>query len=186
MSKRFQRIPTAFVPHLERYVFACHYSYKKKVLDLGGKDGYGSVLMSLFAKHITLTDIRKEWLEIAGLNNTFLCDTDIVEKDLEKGFPEGTWDTMVAFEIIEHVEDPDFLIKNITEHLEKGGILVFSVPHLTPHLDHKTLFDEDTIRRLISKHLEIKEFYKQDSYGISKKPMYKYPAITYVGVAQKI
>ena len=186
MSKRFSRLPTSFTPHLERYVFACHYCRRKRVLDVGCKDGYGSAIMSLFANHITLADIEKRWLAIAELNNTFLCGVDMVVSDFEKGFPAGTWDVAVAFEIIEHVENPDFLIKNIAEHLEKGGVLVFSVPHMKESPGHKVLFDEKKIRDVISKYLEIKEFYKQDSYGISKKPMSGYPAITYVGVAQKI
>ncbi len=186
MSKRFNRAPHAFMPHLDRYSFACHYSHKKDVLDLGGKDGYGAVMMSLFANHITIADNRGDYLEIGKLNNTFLCDTKMVEVDLEKSFPDRIYDTAVAFEIIEHVKDPETFIENIAKHLKVGGVLGFSVPHMMPHIDHLTLFDEDKIKKMISKYLTLKEFYIQDSYGISKKPMHRYPAITYVGVAEKI
>ena len=185
MSNRFNRVPYAFLPHIERYSFACHFCHKKDVLDLGGKDGYGAVLMSLFASHITIADNRGDYLAIGKLNNTFLCGTEMIEMDLEKSFPDRVYDTAVAFEIIEHVKDPELFIENITKHLKPGGILVFSVPHMMPHIDHLTLFDEEKIKTMISKYLTLKEFYIQDSYGISKKPMHRYPAKTYVGLAIK-
>lgn len=174
-----------FVPHLERYVWALPYCQKKKVMDAGAKDGYGAHLISSFAESVTLVDRNAVWLGEAKNNYKYLCKSDFVVMDFDNAFPDGKWDTIVAFEVIEHVADPDFFIKNITEHLPRGGLLLFSVPHMIQNLDHKTLFDEEKIKKLISKYLQIKEFYIQDKCGISGKPT-SHPPKAYVGVAEKI
>src|SRR3990167_5951714 len=101
-----RRIPQHFTPHLERYVYASNYTLGKKVLDAGSKDGYGSVIMSNFANSIVLVDISHTWLNKAR-NHHYLCATEFVVCDFEKDFLEGEWDVVVAFEIIEHLENPD-------------------------------------------------------------------------------
>jgi 2-polyprenyl-3-methyl-5-hydroxy-6-metoxy-1,4-benzoquinol methylase len=165
-----------FIPsyqdHLARYVFALEYCYKKRVLDCGSQIGFGAWLLSLGAEHLTLSDLDERMLDKSKKQN-FDSPTEFVKCDFNKEFPEGKWDTITAFEVIEHVEDPEFLVKNISEHLKDGGILVFSVPHMVANRQHKTLFDEQSIKKLISKHLVITEFYIQDKKIYSERPLYK-------------
>ena len=177
-----KRKPETFRQHLEEYVFSTIYCNGKKVLDLGSKDGYGAHIISRFSSHITLADYSEKFLGEAKRFYHYMCPVEFVWIDFNDVFPEGKWDTIVALQIIEHVNDPDDLVKEIAEHLNKGGTLVFSVPHMMPDSLHKTLFDEKSIKKLISKYLTITEFYIQDFYGISKKPM---PDKFYVGVAIK-
>ena len=177
-----RRNSRTFRQHLEEYVFSTIYCSRRKVLDLGAKDGYGAHIISRFSSHITLADCHGKFLGYANKYNRFLCPAEFVLIDFNKAFPEGKWDTIVAFQIIEHVDDPDNFVKEIAKHLSEKGILVFSVPHMMPSPDHKTLFNEKSIKELVSKHLSIKEFYIQDSYGISKEPMKNK---IYVGVATK-
>ncbi len=75
-------------------------------------------------------------------------------------------------------------MKNITRALRPGGTLVFSVPHMVANREHKTLFDEEKIKALISKYLTIKEFYIQDKKYLNNKQMFK-GLKCYVGVAVK-
>lgn len=177
-----KRNPYIFRQHLERYVFATPHCDRNRVLDLGSKDGYGAHLISFYASHVTLADCVGKYLLQAQKYYHFLSDVDFVEVDFNKKFPKGNWDTIVAFEIIEHVENPDNLVKEIANHLPKGGKLVFSVPHMKPNIAHKTLFNEESITKLIRKYLNIEEFYIQDSYGISKELTNNN---CYVGVATK-
>lgn len=172
-----------FTPHLERYVFSMQYCSKREVMDAGSKDGFGAHLISSVARELSLVDVSPVDLDRAQFFYKWMCNTEFTVCDFEKGYPDKKWDTVVAFEIIEHLEDPDFFIKNVSEHLKEGGTLVFSVPHMRVEKDHKVLFDESSIKALISKYMDITEFYTQDSYGISKVPFGKYP-ITYVGVAK--
>lgn len=184
-----RKYATTYAEHLARYAFAMHYCYKKRVLDVGCGDGSGSSLLAYTCNSLDLADISPKMLNAAKGKNYdvpnirinkpkfFLCD-------FEKEFPEGSWDTIVAFEVIEHLENPDFFIKNIAEHLNKDGLLVFSVPHMVVDSQHKTLFDEVKIRELISKYLTLREFYTQDRNCISGRPMYA-GLRCYIGVAVK-
>jgi len=178
-----KRNPRIFRQHLERYVFSTIYCDKKKVLDLGSKDGYGSHLISSYASYLTLTDCVGKYLEQAEKYYRFLCPVEFIQIDFNKEFPEGEWDTIVAFEIIEHVNNPDNFVKEIAKHLPSKGKLVFSVPHMYKNIAHKTLFDAESIVTLISKYLMLEEFYIQDSYGISKELTNNN---CYVGIAVKV
>lgn len=179
------RYAPSFSDHIHRYAFAMEYAWKRDVLDAGCKDGFGSQPLSWVAKSITLADIEPKWLNRPIKNKSgYACPTECVLVDFNKTFPEGGWDTIVSFEVIEHVDDPDFFVKNIAEHLRPGGRLVFSVPHMVENHEHKTLFDEEKIKALISKYLTITEFYIQDKKPYSNKPLYK-NLRCYLGVAQK-
>lgn len=172
---------TWFSEHIARYAFAINYCFKRNVLDLGSKDGFGSFVMSYVANHIDLADISGKWLGWAK-ELRYACPTDYHVVDLEKDFPEGEWDTMVAFEVIEHLANPEVLIENVKKHLKPGGFFVFSVPHMIANHEHKTLFDEEKIKDLISKHLTLVEFYVQDRKIFSGKPT-KSNVKCYLGVA---
>ena len=171
-----KRKATDFSPHLERYVFAMRHCLGKKTIDVGGKSGYGADILSYIQADVTVVDNASRHLKKYKGNSILM--------DLNETYPDEMWDAAVAFEIIEHVKDPDNLVKNIVEHLNPGGVLVFSVSHMKEHESHLTLFDEQKIRDLISKYLVIEEFYIQDRYVISGIPFTVYP-VTYVGVAIK-
>lgn len=173
-----------FEDHIHRYAFAMMYAWKRDTLDAGSKEGFGAQVLSWAAKSITLADIEDKWLKQSEKNGGYWCPATFVKADFNKGFPEGTWDTIVSFEVIEHVEDPDFYIANIAKALRPGGHLVFSVPHMVANHEHKTLFDEAKIKEVIGKHLDIVEFYVQEKKYLNDKPMYK-GLKCYVGVARK-
>lgn len=173
-------VPT-YTTHLERYIFALEHSYKQRVLDVGCKDGDGSILLSYGATELDLADFNEKYLDTAKKND-YKCPTKFHLVDLEKDFPEGKWDTIVAFEILEHLEDPEFLVKNIKKHLRFGGSFVFSVPNMVANREHKVLFDKKKIQDLISKYFTITEFYEQKDKVLSGKPNYK-GLLCYVGVA---
>lgn len=173
-----------FQDHQHRYAFASFYSWKRDTLDAGSKEGFGAQMLSWTAKSITLADIDEKWLAQSKRNGGYWCPADFVQVDFNQTFPEGTWDTIVAFEVIEHVDDPDFFIANIAKALRPEGRLVFSVPHMVPNEEHKTLFDEEKIKALISRHLDLEEFYIQDKKYLKDEPLFKWLKC-YVGVARK-
>lgn len=179
-------VPT-FADHLARYVYALEHCYKKSVLDAGGKEGFGAHILSYGANDITIADIDDSFLTRAKSWFKYFCPVTYVKSDFEKDFPQGTWDVVTAFEIIEHLtpEGGDFFVKNISEHLKPGGALIFSVPHMVANHEHKTLYDEEKIKALISKYLTIEELYVQKGKTLSGKPMYK-GLTCHVGLARKL
>ena len=179
-----RRHPQHFNGHLERYVFAGGYCVYKKVLDVGSKDGYGSHLLSRYASRVSLVDRNIVWMAEAKRYYRYLCPVEFFLLDLETEFPEGEWDTIVAFEVIEHVENYKVLLQNIQKHLKPEGKFIFSVPHMVENPDHKVLFDEEKIKKDIEEYFTLEEFYTQDKCVISGRPATS-PPVSYVGVAIK-
>lgn len=177
------RFAHSFKEHIHRYAFAMPYAYKRDVLDAASKDGFGAQILSWVANSVTLADVSHLWLGKAK-NNSYACRASFIHSDFNVGFPEGSWDTIVSFETIEHVDNPEFLIENFAKALRKNGVLVFSVPHMVANHEHKTLFDEEKIRAMIGKHFDIEEFHVQDKEYLKDTPMYK-GLKCYVGVARK-
>lgn len=174
----------AFTQHLERYVFAMPLVAGKKVLDAGCKDGFGAHLLSYGAKSIELADISSTFLKQAEKHYRYFAPATFTICDFNKDFPAGAYEAIVAFEIIEHVDDPDAFVHKIAEHLSPGGILIFSVPHMMPCEEHKTLFDFYSIRELVKQHLVIEQFYIHDTHQFTEAPLYR-DVRNYLGVARK-
>jgi 2-polyprenyl-3-methyl-5-hydroxy-6-metoxy-1,4-benzoquinol methylase len=174
----------SFVQHLERYLYALRFCDKKKVLDAGSKDGFGAHLLSYGAAALTLSDISQQSLDDAQRSYKFFCPTTFVQADFDVNLPNELYDVIVAFEVIEHVKDPEALMTRFVQHLKPGGILVFSVPHMMAHADHLTLFDFDSIRTLVKKYLDLEEFFFHEKHQFDNAPLYKGLRF-YLGIARK-
>ena len=173
----------SFADAIARYNFASKYCYKRKVLDAGCQRGYGGNLLSYVATHIGFADISEKSLGYCK-RLVHQCASSYYQVDLEKERIPEKWDTIVSFETIEHLENPDFYLDSVNEALNEGGYFVFSVPHLTPSSLHKGIYDEDKIRELIERHFDLKELYLQDRKQFSGEPNYKGQRY-YLGVAKK-
>ena len=120
--------------HYIRYLKTLNFLPQKsfdKVLDIGGYDGVFAGL--LLKKHpestVYVTDI-----EIPNINHQ--NDSKIIFKkcsDLNIGklpFKNEFFDVVTCLEVIEHLHNPDNLIKEIYRVLKPGGVLILSTPNL--------------------------------------------------------
>jgi 2-polyprenyl-3-methyl-5-hydroxy-6-metoxy-1,4-benzoquinol methylase len=172
----------SFKQHIERYAYAAPFCYKRKVLDIGSNIGFGAHLLSYGANTITQSDVSEHNLAFAQKNFKYFCPQEYVQCDLGNDFPAGIFDTIVAFEVIEHIENTDVVLRNVADHLNNDGYFIFSVPHMIANREHKVLFDEEKIRTAVEKYFNIKEFHIQTS-AVDGSPLYKGLKV-YVGVAQ--
>jgi len=119
--------------HVARYYFAAPYA-SGRVLDIACGVGYGS--------HMTAKERKREVTEIVAVDN----DADAlryasreynhqkivyVQGDaLDPELPDrlGTFDTILSFETIEHVEDDRLFLSQLLRMLRPGGTLVLSSP----------------------------------------------------------
>ncbi len=172
--------------HIERYAFALPYCYRKDVMDAGCQTGFGANILSHVTATLMLVDNNQQNLDLANELYRPHCKTTHVLCDFEKDFPALTdgIDTVVAFELIEHLEFPDVFLKNVAKNLRVGGKLVFSVPHMVENREHKHLYSAETIQFLIGKYFNLMEFYSQERGAIDGKPLYK-GLICHVGVGVK-
>ncbi len=115
--------------HLARYTFAARLARGKRVLDAGCGSGYGSAELAHVADGVVGLDCAAEALEFARANYR------LPNLRFEQGsctqfpHPDGSFDLVVAFEVIEHLENwREFLIE-ARRVLEASGQLIVSTPN---------------------------------------------------------
>ncbi len=120
-----------FERHLVIYEFARKFVCGGAVLDVGCGEGHGSRLLSETAESVVGIDYAKDALEIARKSPgagklEFIC------ADVTKFMPpDGAFDTICAFHIIEHLLKPDDFLRNMKRLLKPGGTLLLATPNKT-------------------------------------------------------
>lgn len=121
-------IPAFAAPGIHEAVFSsfleCNFPKEVKVLILGS--GAGSFDQKLFQSgysNITATDLIEE--------NYLMKGVTFIPFDLNNDFSTlGTFDVVIALEIIEHVENQFHFIRCIKKILTKNGVLYLSTPNV--------------------------------------------------------
>src|SRR5262249_42379131 len=95
------------------------------------------------------------------------CGLDVVDRTLEEAaFPGTSFDAVTANHVLEHVRQPESLLREIRRVLVPGGLLFVSVPNVhtcwfyvkgrrytwTFQDDHFLHFSKMTLARLLAKH----------------------------------
>ena len=115
--------------HLARYAFARRYAGGKKVLDAGCGAGYGTAELAQEADHVTGLDLASEALDYARANYPLENVTFTAGSCVALPFLSGSFDLVVAFEVIEHLEDPIAFIAESARVLKPGGLFIVSTPN---------------------------------------------------------
>lgn len=127
---------------------------KAAVLDVGG--GNGQFLEFLGIRNATVLDISS-----SGLQQAKKRGYRIVKADVQKPYPiaDNTFDMVLCFETIEHIDEPVAMLTNIKKCLKDGGTLVLGVPNLPADGVHhkKRWYLRDTIGALRSAGFSVSE-----------------------------
>jgi len=97
------------------------------VLDIACGKGYNSFIISSKRKNarITAIDINENLLSFKNKQILFK------KRNLNNGLNlQKKYDFIIATEIIEHLENPHFFIRDCLSHLKKGGYFLFSTPNI--------------------------------------------------------
>lgn len=105
---------------ISRYI---NISGKLKVLDIGSGAGWYSMYLASKGCDVVAIDKNPLFQEKENLK--------IIRADLESkiDLPDETFDCILAWDIIEHLEKEEQIIKEIFRLLKKGGRLLMSVPN---------------------------------------------------------
>ncbi|HOV88838.1 MAG TPA: class I SAM-dependent methyltransferase [Candidatus Paceibacterota bacterium] len=113
--------------HIQRYQFALqHIQSNKRVLDLGCGTGYGSYLCFQAQNEVYSLDISEKAINYA--KEYYPGPHYFVNSAEQLPFEDGFFDAVIAYEIIEHVEHPDKVIKEIHRVLKKMATCLFQPP----------------------------------------------------------
>jgi 2-polyprenyl-3-methyl-5-hydroxy-6-metoxy-1,4-benzoquinol methylase len=115
--------------HVARYRFAAAFANGRRVLDAGCGWGYGSnILADGGADNVIGIDIAETVVEASGAivrENVTVQLGDV--SDLE--FADDSFDLVVCFEVIEHIERRGEALAEFARVLAPGGLLLISSPN---------------------------------------------------------
>jgi GT2 family glycosyltransferase/SAM-dependent methyltransferase/glycosyltransferase involved in cell wall biosynthesis len=115
--------------HLHRYMWAARLLGGRRVLDLGSGEGFGAAILAESASHVVGVDIDARTVEHSRLNYATANLEFQTGSALDlSSYDAGSFDAVVAFEIIEHVRDQERVLTEIGRVLADDGILVMSTP----------------------------------------------------------
>src|ERR1700726_1797209 len=100
--------------HYHRYLWAAPLVRGRRVLDLGSGEGFGAAILAESAADVVGTDVDQRTVEhsrlnYAGPNLQFELGTAV---DLT-AHPDGSFDAVVAFEVIEHVLEQERVLAEV-------------------------------------------------------------------------
>jgi SAM-dependent methyltransferase len=96
-------------------------TYDSKILDWGCGDGSFIRLLRNFGLHCFGIDAYKK-----DLNDPQISSTTIEKAD----FPDGYFDIITCFHVLEHLADPLTSVKHALMLLKIGGLIIIEVPNL--------------------------------------------------------
>lgn len=141
----------------QRHVFAYKYVHScrltgARVLEVGCGEGYGMAMLSPFTAQYVAVDKKKPVAYFFESNTSFQY-ADL--PDLS-GLPDHSFDTVICFQVIEHIKNDNNLLTEIKRVLKPGGKLLLTTPNrlmsLTRNPFHIREYKPGDIRSLIAAH----------------------------------
>ena len=149
---------------LSAYVFSQKY-IKGDVLELGCGEGRGIDIILRKSKSFTAIDKIKDVIEKLSLkykDNVFISSNFPPLVDIE----DNSFDTVISFQVIEHIQDDTQYISEIERILRPGGVALITTPNikmtLTRNPWHVREYTSEELNNLCSKY-----FSQVDVLGIS-------------------
>lgn len=123
--------------HIATYEFSRTYVAGKTVLDFGCGSGYGAHLLANDCHHITGIDISPDAIAFAnacytGENLEYRSIDDVQTHALP--FDDEHFDTVVSFQVMEHIPQVEKYLDEIHRVLKKDGFVVIATPDRTSRL----------------------------------------------------
>jgi len=115
--------------HVARYAFAARLAGGARVLDAGCGVGYGSARLAQAARRVVGLEVS--WEAVAAARRQYASSRlEFVRGDcLALPFPDGSFDLVVALEVIEHLPEWEKLLAESRRVLTGEGRLLVSTPN---------------------------------------------------------
>jgi 2-polyprenyl-3-methyl-5-hydroxy-6-metoxy-1,4-benzoquinol methylase len=155
--------------HRGRYLWAAQFVAGRETLDAGCGTGYGlEILAEAGTVALTGIDLSEEALVAAQVraerSGAQLAQGDL--QDLE--FPDDSFDVVVCFETIEHLESPELGIAELRRVVRPGGTLLISSPnpdvYPSGNEHHLNELRPEELRGIVAKHFPVTRMYLQQAW----------------------
>ena len=161
-----------YLMHIKSYDFALPFCRGKRVLDIGCGKGYGVCRIADECTEIVGIDIDIEAISFAqehfSLPNTSYRTVKPAEIE-PLPFDDCSFDTIISFQVIEHVFDMKAYLSEIRRILRPGGIFVCATPDRTTRLfpfqkpwnyEHVTEFTKAEFKHVLQTHFSEPEIFR--------------------------
>jgi SAM-dependent methyltransferase len=137
------------------------------IVDFGASNG--NFLLAASNKHwvsdVAGFEIDAQLIEEAPPSLRSVINEEDLSKPIDEKKYHGRFDVAVSFHVIEHVPDGDLFVRNISNFMKRGGLLMLATPNLSglgarfekqgwmgfKH-DHINLYTYDEFRDVLAKH----------------------------------
>lgn len=141
--------------HWHRYHYVLPLVAGKTVLDVACGEGYGSALISRHAAKVSGVDISSEAIAhgqrvYADRGNLQLFEASCTQLP----FDAASFDIVVSFETIEHINEQAEFLDEIKRVLKPAGVLILSCPNKAEYSDKRGFSNEFHVKELYRAELE--------------------------------
>jgi 2-polyprenyl-3-methyl-5-hydroxy-6-metoxy-1,4-benzoquinol methylase len=124
------QIRPLYLEHFARYMYAAQFASGQKVLDLGCGTGYGAAYLALHkADQVVGVDVSAEAIQYACCHYQVQNLSYAVNDCLALSLKDQSFDVIVSFEVIEHIDAWQSYLLEAKRLLKPGGYLVGSTPN---------------------------------------------------------
>lgn len=153
--------------HEKRYRFALPYCTGKRVLDAACGTGYGTAILAQGAREVVGLDVSEE--AIAYARERYCADnTEFLVADLSNpGLEKASFDVVVSFETIEHLQDRDTYLAHVSHAVRSDGVYIVSTPRADVTTEspenpfHTVEYSRDDFEALLRQWFDEVELYGQ-------------------------
>jgi len=153
-----------YLMHVATYRFAEPFARGRRVLDYGCGSGYGSRRIAEVASAVHAVDVDEAAVDHARRH---FVRANLTYSRVEKGaplpFPDGAFDTVLSFQVLEHVPADVAHLAEARRVIRPGGCLVLATPDRERRLLplqkpwnrwHVREYSERTLRRALAGHFD--------------------------------
>lgn len=124
-----------YLLHIATYRFAEQFTRGKRVLDYGCGSGYGSAQIAASAAHVTGVDVAEDAIAYARQHSSRdNLEFRVVDPTRPLPFADASFDTVLSFQVIEHVAATAHYLAEIRRVLAPQGRLVMVTPDRSTRL----------------------------------------------------
>lgn len=153
-----------YLIHRKAYEAASCFARGKTLLDIGCNNAYGTEILGGSCRTAIGVDVSKQAIRVARKR----CGSDQLAFSVADGanlpFKDGTFDVVTAFQVIEHLANPDRLIQEVKRVLSPDGLAILTTPNSRVRLQpgmkpwnefHVREFDAKELRELLAAYFRV-------------------------------